>query len=76
MMMETVFSVGSTPRLYNENPKPAGRIIEGVHSNGSRISSRGDGKELVDFQEFGRDRRLHVCCSYSGTDINPLPGYN
>jgi hypothetical protein len=21
--METVFSVGSTPRLYNEDPKPA-----------------------------------------------------
>jgi hypothetical protein len=25
--METVFSVGSDPRLYNEDPKPADGII-------------------------------------------------
>jgi hypothetical protein len=29
-MVETVFSVGSTLRLYNEDPNPAERIIEGV----------------------------------------------
>jgi hypothetical protein len=28
--METVFSVGSAPRLYNEDRRPAGIIIEGV----------------------------------------------
>jgi hypothetical protein len=28
--MEMVFSVGSALRLYNEDPKPAERIIEGV----------------------------------------------
>jgi hypothetical protein len=29
-MMEMVISVGFAPRLYNEDPRPAGRIIEGV----------------------------------------------
>jgi hypothetical protein len=29
-MMETVFSVGSVPRLYNEDPRPAEIITEGV----------------------------------------------
>jgi hypothetical protein len=29
-MMEMVFSVGFALRLYNEDPKPAERIIEGV----------------------------------------------
>jgi hypothetical protein len=26
MKMETVFSLGSAPRLYNEDPRPAERI--------------------------------------------------
>jgi hypothetical protein len=33
--METVFSVGSAPRLYNEDPRPAANIIEGVSEDGS-----------------------------------------
>jgi hypothetical protein len=28
--METVFSVGSAPRLYNKDPRPAERIIESL----------------------------------------------
>jgi hypothetical protein len=28
--METVFSVGSIPRLYNKDPRPVEEIIEGV----------------------------------------------
>jgi hypothetical protein len=28
--METVFSVGAAPRLYNEDLRPAEKIIEGV----------------------------------------------
>jgi hypothetical protein len=35
MMMETVFSVGSPPRLYNEDPRPA-EIIEGVSGDGNQ----------------------------------------
>jgi hypothetical protein len=27
--MEKVFSVGPAPRIYNEDPRPAGIIIEG-----------------------------------------------
>jgi hypothetical protein len=27
-LLKAVFSVGSTPRLYNENPRPAEKIIE------------------------------------------------
>jgi hypothetical protein len=30
MAMETVFSVVSAPRRYNEDPRPAAIIIEGV----------------------------------------------
>jgi hypothetical protein len=26
--METVFSLGSDPRLYNENPRPAGEKLK------------------------------------------------
>jgi hypothetical protein len=29
-MMEKVFSVGSAQRLYNEDPRPAAIVIEGV----------------------------------------------
>jgi hypothetical protein len=35
-MMEIVFSVGSIPRLYNEeDPRPAEGIIERIASDGS-----------------------------------------
>jgi hypothetical protein len=43
-----VVSVGSAPRLYNEDPRPAEGIIEGV--------SR-DGIELVELQECGCERK-------------------
>jgi hypothetical protein len=36
-MMETVFSVGSAPRLYNENARPAGRRAEEVWSLQSKM---------------------------------------
>jgi hypothetical protein len=32
-MMEIVFSVGFAPRLYNEDPRPAEIIIEGVEDD-------------------------------------------
>jgi hypothetical protein len=33
--METAFSVGSAPSLYNEDPRPAERINERVSGDGS-----------------------------------------
>jgi hypothetical protein len=36
--METVFSVGSDPRLYNEDPKPFPRVEAG--SNTSTVNLR------------------------------------
>jgi hypothetical protein len=52
--METEFSVESAPRLYNEDPRPAGRIIEGVSWDGSR---RYGSWELVELQECGYEKK-------------------
>jgi hypothetical protein len=57
---------GPAPRLYNEDPRPAGIRIEGV---GSRRWLRRDGKKGI----MAVKRRLHVCCE---AVINPLPGYD
>jgi hypothetical protein len=53
---ETVLSVGSAPRLYNENPRLAGVIIGGVSRDGSRRWQRTDGNELVELQECGSEK--------------------
>jgi hypothetical protein len=68
-----VFSVGSIPRLYNEDPRPAELMIE-------------ESRESVEGWQFSCEekscksgivkRRLYVCYSYSETVINPLPGYD
>jgi hypothetical protein len=34
--MQTVFSVGSAPKLYDVDPRQAERILEGVTLDGSR----------------------------------------
>jgi hypothetical protein len=59
-----VFSVGSAPRLYNEDARPAEVMIEGS-------------RELVEDWQFSCEekncrsaavkRKLYVCCSYSET---------
>jgi hypothetical protein len=51
--MEAVFSVGSTPRLYNEDPRPAEIIIEGASRVGNRRLLRRNGNGLVELQERG-----------------------
>jgi hypothetical protein len=40
-------SVGSASRLYNEDPRPAERIIETIFSDGSRRCFRRDGKKVI-----------------------------
>jgi hypothetical protein len=47
-MMETVFSVGSAPRLYNKDPRPAEGIIERLSLDGSgMIEKRWQRKSAV-----------------------------
>jgi hypothetical protein len=55
--METVFSVGSVPRIYNEGPRPA------------EMTAVEDDWEEMETKELGCEKRLHVCCSYSETGI-------
>jgi hypothetical protein len=38
-LLKVVYSVGSSPRLYNEDPRPAARIIE------RELSSTREGKK-------------------------------
>jgi hypothetical protein len=73
VLLETVFSVGSAPMLYNEDLRPAELMIE-------------ESREGVEGWQFSCDericksaavkRRLYVCCSYSETITNPLQGYD
>jgi hypothetical protein len=46
--MEMVFSVGSIPRLYNEDPVPAEDVTGGVFWDGRRRWLRRHGNELVE----------------------------
>jgi hypothetical protein len=50
-LLEAVFSVGSAPRLYNEDPRPAEGITERELSVGSSVEFckelRRDGNETV-----------------------------
>jgi hypothetical protein len=51
-MMEMVFSVGPAPRLYNEDPRPAGRIIETVFE----MTVEDDSEEIAR-TELGRAKK-------------------
>jgi hypothetical protein len=72
IMTKTVFSVGSAPRVYNEDPRPAEIMIKGVPWDGSRRWLSRDGKKGIRMWK----RRLHVCCNDSDTVIYPSPGYD
>jgi hypothetical protein len=54
--METAFSFGSVLRLYNEDPKPAEKIIEGVslRRQSTIIEKRWKSVEL---QECGYEKK-------------------
>jgi hypothetical protein len=67
--MGTVFSAGSAPKLYNEDPRPAGMRIEGVSWDGSRRWLRRDDNESVELQECGCKKIINVCWGYSKTGI-------
>jgi hypothetical protein len=67
--METVFSVGSAPGLYKEDPSPA--KIELRESLQTAVED--DLEEMttssVECKSAAVKRRLHVCSSYSETGI-------
>jgi hypothetical protein len=65
--METMYSVGSASRLYNEDVRPAEERIEGVSWDGSQIWLIWNGKKRTRLW-----KEDHVCCSYSETGIITL----
>jgi hypothetical protein len=70
-LLDTVFSVGSAPRLYDQDPRPAEGIktlmwavvtvvFAVIHWDSYNYCVK------IRYQETsGEDRRLYVCCSYS-----------
>jgi hypothetical protein len=62
---EALFSVGAAPRPFNKDL---------VHLEWEQ----GESPVLAVGRIIEKrwQRRLHVCCSYSETVINPLPGYD
>jgi hypothetical protein len=67
--METVFSVGSAPRLYSEDPRPAESIIESLEM-AARIDRAVVKRRLsVWFEDF-------MCAVVAVRLINPLPEYD
>jgi hypothetical protein len=67
-----VFSVGSAPRLYNEDltqlELELGLVLE--------MAVQGDWEEMARKELDCAKKTSRVIWSYSGTDINPLPGYD
>jgi hypothetical protein len=68
-MTEMVFSVESAPRLYNGDPRPA----EWELRESLETAVEDDWEEMpmssVEVQEYGCEKNLHVCRSYSQTGI-------
>jgi hypothetical protein len=50
--METMFSVGSAPRLYNEDPRPAEEYLRKPLETAVE-----DGNELVELQVCGCEKK-------------------
>jgi hypothetical protein len=68
--IQAVFSVGSCKIDTRESRLEAGNI---ELRQESCERTRG---ELTDGVSLRKKKRLDVCCSYSETVINPLPGYD
>jgi hypothetical protein len=60
-----VFSVGSAPRLYNEDPRPVEEYLR--ESLGKAVEEM-----ATSCKSAAVGRRLHVCCSYSETGITTV----
>jgi hypothetical protein len=73
VLLETVFAVGSTPSLYNKDPRPTELVIE---KSTELVEGRQFSCEEKSFKSVAVKRRLYVSCSCSETVINPLPGYD
>jgi hypothetical protein len=59
--MENMFSVGSAQRLYNDDSRPAGLIIEGVSWDGNRRWLRRNGNEFsLWFESEPVKRRIYM----------------